>query len=151
MPATEPGEPIEFQTAARWGDRPGVLTITNRRVVFSQLQGVVRKHERTHWSTPLEALATIRDDADGTLVLTRHAGRSHGPNHVTITLDDAPAAARLLRALQASPPEPVPHGSGRRGATHLVTGPTTVMFRCSYCRTVYPELDARCPSCGAPF
>lgn len=151
VPATEPGEPIELQTSARWGDRPGVLTITNRRVVFSQLQGVVRKRERTHWSAPLEALTSIRSDPAGTLVLVRRSGRTHGPHQVTIALDDAPAAARLLRELQAAS-QAHGHASERTGgASHAASGPAMVMFRCPYCRTVYPELDARCPSCGAPF
>lgn len=151
MPATEPGEPIELQTSARWGDRPGVLTITHRRVVFSQIQGVVRKHERTHWSAPLEALTSIRTDPAGTLVLVRRSGRSHGPNQVTIAVDDPPATARLLRELQAALHEPGRATERSHAPVHGGGGPATVMFRCPYCRTVYPELDARCPSCGAPF
>ena len=151
MPATEPGESIALQTSARWGDRPGVLTITHRRVVFSQLQGVVRKHEHTHWSTPLEALTAIRSDPAGTLVLVRRPSRSHGPNQVSIALDDAPAAARLLRELRASNHDHAASAERPGGASSAPSGPAIVMFRCPYCRTVYPELDARCPSCGAPF
>lgn len=149
MPATEPGEPVELLVAARWGQRPGVLTVTFRRVVFSQVEGVVRKRERTHWSTPIEAITQARAEGSGRLVLTRRPGPYTGPHEISLELDDSPRAARLVESLRAAaaPRAGAPAGATAAGATFV----TTVMFRCPYCRTVYPELDARCPSCGAPF
>lgn len=135
--------------AARWGRHPGVLTITHRRIVFSQVEGVVRKRERTHWSTPIESIETAQVDGERRLVLTRVPGPYGGPHRITLDLDDANAAVRLVVDLQAVARRRAAPAGDRGGGP--VSATTTVMFRCPFCRTVYPELDARCPSCGAPF
>lgn len=126
-----------------------MLTITPRRVVFSQVEGVVRKRERTHWSTPIEAIQSARADGPGRLVLARRPGAYGGPHQITLEVDDSAAAARLVHELQGAAGRPPPGTAEVPRA--LVGAATTVMFRCPYCRTVYPELDARCPRCGAPF
>ncbi|MCI4336993.1 MAG: hypothetical protein L3K17_07375 [Thermoplasmata archaeon] len=153
MPRTEPDEHSQLQVAGQMDGRPGVLTITSKRIVFSEMRGVVSKRERTHFSTPVPGIVSAHADGRA-LVLERRVAPHGGPLRVRIELDDPEAAARLIESLRtASTPPAAPADREVRVTIHHTGdgGATKVMLRCPYCRTVYPELDARCPSCGAPF
>jgi hypothetical protein len=151
-------EAIRLQTDARLAAVPGVLTVTNQRVVFTRRRGRLSRQSTTVRSVPLTAIDSVREAPDEhgpTLVLTIGGSAYDGPPrlvfHVPSGVHLATAIETLRRAARGPPP-PEP-AAPVQVTVHLPSVPTTtvVLVRCSYCRTVFPELDAKCPSCGAPF
>lgn len=153
MPRNDPDEHSELQVEARLDGEPGVLTVTSKRVVFSQLQGVVSKRERTRFTTLLTTIDSVHADGTAVVVERRH-GSASGPKRVRIEVSNAGRVAGLIDSLRvsAAPTPTVSDRSVQVTVRHVgESAAARVMFRCPYCRTVYPELDAHCPSCGAPF
>jgi hypothetical protein len=62
--------------------------------------------------------------------------------------------AERCRALREAKEEAHPPSSRLHLTIHTPAATASdpkVMLRCPYCRTVYPELAGKCPSCGAAF
>ncbi|MCI4341678.1 MAG: hypothetical protein L3K11_04825 [Thermoplasmata archaeon] len=163
MPTLWEGEQIRFQGPGVLRRIAGVLTITTERIVFSHTSGVARKREHVDFSMPLESVYSAEVEghlAKQQLTLVAHGKGYTGPTRLHVELNRPPDLQQLIgelvadrrRALELAADEQS-RGSGPR--IHLTIHPTPattkVMFRCPYCRTVYPELEGKCPSCGAAF
>lgn len=153
-------EQIKLQTDGRSGGVPGVLTVTNQRIVFTRRRGRLSNKIDTTLSVPLTAVTGAREEPGGaeTLVViesdeTAHPGHSRAEVHVANAVHVARAITTLAKAARAATPTRPPGTGPVQVNVHLPPAPATtiVLVRCSYCRTVFPELDAKCPSCGAPF
>lgn len=162
MVVLEPGETIKIQTDARYTSLPGVLTVTNRRVVFSRRTSAFNRRPRTIVTIPLAAVREVTESTQGpetVLAVTARASEVAGPSRVEFSVSNAVHVARAIRSLveevqrpAASPsPSTVPPVHVSVNVPPAAPAPPIILVRCSYCRTVFPELDAKCPSCGAPF
>ncbi len=134
------------------GRRPGVLYLTNRRIVFESRvsRGIVRdlvsdRETEIVLDVPLEELRH----------LSIRPGRIRGPRLVldltrgrpTLdVLEPAEWAGLIAEARRAVPARPGPEVSGAGLGERAV-----VKVRCRYCGNLGPESDRRCPYCGAPL
>ncbi|MGP8077081.1 MAG: hypothetical protein ACLQD8_01255 [Thermoplasmata archaeon] len=131
---------------------PGVLYLTNRRVVFESpvSRGIVRdlvggRDSRLVLDVPLSDLRNVS---------VRH-GRIRGVRLVLDLFHDRPAfdvldpEAWVASISQARRDLPPPGGPGTP-SVHLIER-QVVKIRCRYCGTLGNEGDSRCPFCGAPL
>ena len=155
-------EQIKLQTDARYEGHPGVLTITNQRVAFTRPRGRLSRKSLTAFSVPLTSVKSAVEEPGGvdtTVVLTVGAAEARSPPRVELHVSNAVHLARAIESLAraaretaARVPSPLtPPVHVTVNVPPVPPGPPVILVRCSYCRTVYPELDAKCPSCGAPF
>ena len=134
------------------GRRPGVLYLTNRRLVFESRisRGFVRdlvsnRETEIVLDVPLEELRH----------LSIRPGRIRGPRLVLDLARGRPAfdllepgewAGSIADARRAVPVRPGPDASGPGIGERPV-----VKVRCRYCGNLGQESDRRCPFCGAPL
>ncbi len=132
--------------------RPGVLYLTNERLVFEApgsrgllLDLVGGRETETVWEEPLVRLrnATVRRGrlARPRLVLDRTGHRAVldvlDPDAWVTAISESRRQAELAREPGRAPAGPAPSPS--------------VRVRCRYCRSLSDERNDRCPSCGAPL
>jgi len=141
----DPGEPAEGGPKG-----PGVLYVTNHRIVFearAPRRGLSRRSSSdtvTQLDVPLDHLRNIS-------VRRPRVGRPrlalelpHGRPTFDVLEPDAWAGS-IAQAKRAYPPP----GSGWR-AVHTIER-QVVKIRCRFCGSLGNEVDGRCPSCGAPL
>jgi len=129
---------------------PGVLYLTNRRLVFESpvSRGMVRdlvggRDSRLVLDVPLGELRNV----------SVRRGRIRGTRFVVDLLHDRPAFdvldpdAWVAAVAQARRELPAPGGAGAP-AVHLIER-QVVKVRCRYCGTLGNEGEPRCPFCGA--
>ncbi|MFI5417559.1 MAG: hypothetical protein ACHQ2Y_01490 [Candidatus Lutacidiplasmatales archaeon] len=140
------GEVVVLQgPVTRWhpeGTRPGVLTLTNQRLVFeAQFPG------------DSGGGATVRTTIDAPLARIRNAGlvpAAGGAPQLEVELPKqrgifrTPEAAAWLAAISKAR-STAPAFGGGPGAT----GAPAVMLRCRYCGNLNPPTSTKCGSCGA--
>lgn len=159
-----PGETTHFTGPGKYRGIPGVVTVTSERLLFTRFRGLFSKKPQLMLNLPLESIQTVEVPNDSrSLILSTVA--SDASRRLTLELDrDDPAKLRsvvesvrterqaaLDRAAQAGRPTVK---ADVHVTVHTPPAPPAqprVMVRCPYCRTVYPELDAKCPNCGAHF
>jgi hypothetical protein len=163
MPTLGTGEEIRFQGPGVLRRTAGVLTITTERLLFTHSTGAPRRREHLDLAVPIETIYSAeveRSLGKQRLVLVAHGRGYSGPARVFIELSRPPDLQQLISELVADRRRALEETEERersaaRPSVHVTvhpTPPTTrVMFRCPYCRTVYPELEGKCPSCGAAF
>ncbi|MFZ0890834.1 MAG: hypothetical protein WB778_05950 [Thermoplasmata archaeon] len=159
-----PGREQEIlQVAARYRNYPGVLTVTNQHLTFTRRTSPLTKRRRTTLFLALASIGEVTvsgESAAHTLVVRVHPPPEAGPDEFALTVD-SPTHVRAVILDQ------VQRQRARAGGFHgntsgppsvsvviqtpVVAAPPKIMVRCPYCHTVYPELDARCPSCGGHF
>ncbi|MCI4330691.1 MAG: hypothetical protein L3K19_02445 [Thermoplasmata archaeon] len=133
------------------GNRDGVLTVTNQRVVFEarvpegpQGQPIVR----TTIDAPLHRLKNA-------LTIKPTLGRARLELELPQqrALFETPEAEVWLgvitQARAAAPPPPAGAGGGPGRAGGGGGGAPAVMLRCRYCGTLNPPTVTKCSSCGA--
>jgi hypothetical protein len=125
---------------------PGVLYVTNHRLVFEARVGRRRSGETdTQFEVPLPEVrnVSVRRPRVGhpRLVLETPRGRPSFD-----VLDPEAWSATIAQARRALPPPPGPGGA----VVHTIER-QVVKVRCRYCRSLGDEVDGRCPSCGAPL
>lgn len=153
-----PGESLlrSAYTVAYGGDAsgapngPGVLYVTNQRIVFEaplggRIMGRRRGETETRLEVPLHDLKNI----------TIRRGRIGRPRLVLELAHSRPAfdllepeawVGTIAQARRAVPPSPGP------GVASVYTIERQVVkVRCRFCGTLGNEVDGRCPSCGAPL
>ena len=143
---------------------PGVLTLTNRRLIFDRKTGLVKKRIQTLADLSLLSIehgAVIRTSGKKILVLTVGTVGHTGPPRLEFEVDEPESLQREIASLaDRLRAEKVEASRSRLGMPPIaitihppptVIPPPQVMIRCPFCKTVYPELAARCPSCGAHF
>jgi len=141
----EPGEPSEGLPKG-----PGVLYVTNLRLVFEARvarRGIAR---RSHSETETQLDASLHDVKNVAVRRTRvlrprlvvELGRSRPMFDVLEPDGWAGTIAQAKRALPPSEP------SWR--TVHTIER-QVVKVRCRFCGTLGNEVDGRCPSCGAPL
>ncbi len=156
-------ERVHAHLPTTWNGRPAVLTLTSRRLVVSRRTGLPRRRDRTLLSIEWAEVRRTSVEERGSVLVVVAAGRDEGDERrVEVAVEDPLKVQRTVDRLieqalararaRATPP------SGEAPAVHLHLtlhqppgSPGPVYVRCSYCRTVYPELAGKCPSCGAPF
>jgi hypothetical protein len=166
MPVLRPGEQTHFQCEARLRGTLGVLTITNQRIVVSRFSGLVSKRESTVLDLPLLAVqrTAVEERAGGSLLAIDAAGEGYtGSPRIELGLPQPVETERLIQGLvaarrrelsmQGGPPAPAaaPQVNVTIHQAPIPVPPPQIMVRCTHCRTVFAELDAKCPSCGASF
>ena len=165
MPVTRPGEQVHYQGEARLHQTAGMLTVTNTRIMLTHVTGIISSREFTILDIPLLAVrGTSTESRLGStyLVLNAQGEGYSGVPRIAIRVAQPAVIERLiLRLIEAKRSERHPVSASLTGAApqvnlhvHQVPAPTPppkIMMRCPYCKTVYPELDAKCPSCGAQF
>jgi len=130
---------------------PGVLYLTNFRVVFEARVGRRGIGRRSGGETELQLEAPLHELRNVTvrrgrigrprLVLELHHGRP-----MFDVLEPEAWAGSIAQARRAVPPV---HGPGA-GTVHLIER-QVVKVRCRFCGMLGNEIDGRCPSCGAPL
>lgn len=134
------------------GRRPGVLYLTNRRLLFESRasRGLVRdlvsgRESEVVLDLPLEELRDV----------SVRPGRIRGPRLVLHIASRRPAfdvldpetwAGAIAEARRAGPARGAP-GAGSGANTER----SVVKVRCRYCGNLAAETDRRCPYCGAPL
>lgn len=160
-------EKVLGHVATRWKGRAAVLTLTARRLLVSRTTRLPRRTDRTLLAVDWPDIAgTAVEGADGTdprLVLETLGGDRRAAERYELAVDDPRGIQRVIdRQIEAARKarRAEARSSGQdRPTVHLhVTlhppasgSPTSAYVRCPYCRTVYRELDGKCPSCGAAF
>jgi hypothetical protein len=152
-----------LQVAARYRNYPGVLTLTTQHLTFTRRSSRISKARRTTLFLPLESIGEVKaptGSAAHTLVVRVHPPPEAGPDEFTLGVE-SPARVRDIILDQVGRQRA--RSAPRKGSSNVapsvsvviqapvVSGSPRIMVRCPYCHTVYPELDARCPACGAPF
>ena len=125
---------------------PGVLYVTNHRVVFEAPRGRRRSGETdTQFEVPLTEVrnVSVRRPRMGRPRLVLETSRGRPSFDV---LDPEAWSATIAHARRTFPP---PSGPG--GPTVHTIERQVVKVRCRYCGTLGDELDGRCPSGGAPL
>lgn len=163
------GETVHGHVATRWKGRPAVLTLTNRRLVVSRRTGLPRRTDRTllsvDWPSVRRTSVESREGEPPLLVLETGDGGPDPPRRVELPVEEPLRVQRSVdRLVEASlPPPPKEARAGGPSGSPVVhihltvhrspgtAPPGPVYVRCGYCRTVYPEVAGKCPSCGAPF
>lgn len=130
---------------------PGVLYVTNQRIVFEARAARRRIGRRslaeteTHLDAPLDQLrnVSVRRPRVGRprLVLEFRHGRP-----TFDVLDPEGWTSTIAQAKRAFPPPSAPAWR----AVHTIER-QVVKVRCRFCGTLGNEVDGRCPSCGAPL
>ncbi|HYK93025.1 MAG TPA: hypothetical protein VEY07_03160 [Thermoplasmata archaeon] len=153
-------ERIKLQTDARYDGNPGVLTVTDQRVVFTRRRGRLSTKVDTAFSVQLEEVSEAREHPKGgenrVEICTEATDPLHpspwvvevsNAVHIGKAISALARGARAVRSRSSGPTPPV------QVDVHVPALPiqTVILVRCPFCRTAYPELDAKCPSCGAPF
>ncbi|MCI4363021.1 MAG: hypothetical protein L3K13_01770 [Thermoplasmata archaeon] len=164
MPTLNATEATRFQGPALLERTAGVLTITTERNLFTHVTGVTRKREHLDLDIPLETLLSAEVErrlARHVLRLVAHGDGYTGPPQLEIDVNRPPDLQLLLGNLVAERRRQLrelKEESSRSPRLHVtIHAPPAaapnpkVMLRCAYCRTVYPELEGKCPSCGAAF
>ena len=166
MPVTRPGEQTHFQCEARLRGTVGVLTITNQRIVVTRVSGLVSKREFMMLDLPLLAVQETSVEKRlrrGVIAIHAQGEGYSGPPRVEIDVEQPAETERLIsglvdarrRELSMSSVSSVTHSTPQVSVTIHQTpaaiAPPKIMVRCTFCRTVFAELDARCPNCGASF
>lgn len=171
MVTLEAGESVIKTGPVRWvgreGERPGMLTLTNRALVFEGPvpqfppgagagQGPMR---RRLWAGPASqgpptlAEGTLRIPlwrCRGAAVLPGRSGSDLGIQLLrrgfVLRTNEAEAWAPAIRKARESAPPPPPGAIGVRGPGR---GATPV--HCDYCGRTSPAGSLKCATCGAPF
>lgn len=163
MPTLGATEEIRYQGPGVLRRTAGVLTVTTERLLFTHSTGAPRRREHLDLSVPLDSIYSAEVEGglvSQRLVLVAHGKGYAGPTRTTIELSRPPDLQQLIGDLvrhrrHAREEEEDRERRTRAPSVHLTVHPapptTKVMLRCPYCRTVYPEVEAKCPSCGAPF
>jgi len=130
---------------------PGVLYVTNQRIIFEARvprKGLTRRsfsETETQLDTPLTDVrnASVRRARVGRprLVLELPHGR---PTFDVLVPDEWTAS--IAQAKRAMPPL-----SGPAWQTVHTIERQVVKVRCRFCGSLGNEVDGRCPSCGAPL
>lgn len=175
------GEQILQQESARFvshDDVRGLLILTNYRLVFEVHQARIlhHSHDQTilnlglekvhnvHVSSPLIKLPLIgrevlrvetpngqREFAVSNPSAWRdhiaHVRRGFTPQAFQHPHAPPAPAPVVVNVMQAPPPPPQAY----MPVPPPPPPPPQIMVRCRYCNTVFPELSARCPSCGGRF
>lgn len=136
------------------GAEKGKLTLTNQRLVFEITRGLIRKSTRTRVNLPLPLVSNVTADKpwigaerlkiEGPVV---HVFTGVGAH----TWRDAIARARAAGPSYPGAAYPVGPVVVNVRAAEAPTPTVRIMRRCAYCQQVYPELDGKCPHCGAQF
>jgi hypothetical protein len=130
---------------------PGVLYVTNQRVVFearAARRGLAPRSSgdtQTHLDASLHELrnVTVRRPRVGRPRLVLEL--AHGRPSFDVLEPDA-WAATIAQAKRALPPPTGPFS----GTVHTIER-QVVKVRCRFCGTLGNEVDGRCPACGAPL
>jgi hypothetical protein len=131
---------------------PGVLYLTNARLVFEAPVARRRIGRRTNGETEVQLEVSLHDLQNVVirrsrlgrekLVLELHHARR--PSFDVLGADGwAGAIAQAKRSL--------PPGYGAGGGSPHIVERQVVKVRCRFCGTLGNEVDGRCPSCGAPL
>lgn len=133
---------------------PGVLYVTNLRVVFESPVKGRRGGRRSHGETEIQFEASLHELRNvsvrrprlGRPRLVLELPRSRPSFDV---LEPEAWAGTIAQARRASPAPIRPGGP----TVHLVERieRQVVKVRCRYCGALGNEVDGRCPSCGAPL
>jgi hypothetical protein len=136
----------------------------DNRLIFTHSKGIISQRTYSSLDLPLEAIADLRSER--TLVWKRivirarpevHAGVPRFEVEVTNPEDVAATIERQIgisRTRSTSPSAATIQPQSVSVVVHnppVREPPPKIMMRCTYCKTVFPELDAKCPSCGAHF
>jgi hypothetical protein len=169
MVTLENGEAVIKTGPVRWvgreGERPGVLTLTNRALVFEGPipqgppgggPGMMR---RRAWAgqpaaaPPVLAPGTLRIPlwrCRGAAAIPGASGTDLGvellQRSILFRTTEADGWAPAIRTARASAPPPPPgmRGPGGRGGA-------AVPLHCDYCGRASPPASLKCATCGAPF
>ena len=157
-------ETLVAQFSGRLRGTDGVLVVSNRRVTFAHKAGVISKKNYTVLDLPLEVVQDVSVERKlvrrQVVILARGQGYTGLPRvEVEVEPADQVAATimRQVRAFRRQPATSTLGGIGGAPVSVVVNvprppeSPPKVMVRCSYCKTVFAETDAKCPSCGAHF
>jgi hypothetical protein len=166
MPMLDDGETTVLTIPGKYNRTTGIVTVTNRRLLFTYSTGVVNRRDFTLLNVSLLAIQDAQSEqrfAGSRLVLTVRGEGYSGVPRVELALTDPHGVAQAIRT-QASTlkhrlAQAAAAAQDRSSAPVSVTinqapsplPPPQVMLRCQYCRTVYPETAAKCPMCGAVF
>lgn len=163
MPTLGANEEIRYQGPGVLRRTAGVLTVTTERLLFTHSTGASRRREHLDLSVPLDSIYSAEIEGSlgkQRLILVAHGKGYAGPTRSTIELSRPPDLQQLIGELvsarrRARDEEEEHERRTKAPSVHVTVHPaaptTKVMLRCPYCRTVYPEVEAKCPSCGAPF
>jgi hypothetical protein len=170
------GETVYHQGAVeRWHDgRPGLLTLTNHRILFEtgQQQGLIStaihgQRNMVDFELPLSALSDVQVEPHvfGRPVL--YLQSLAGPRRFK-TPEAEGWRALIVRARSVAPAHPQA-GYGTPVIVNVSNvqappaypspqqllppppAPPRVLVRCPYCKNAYDESLGRCPRCGAGF
>jgi len=126
---------------------PGVLYITNRRIVF-EARSPRRLGRRSSADTELQLEISLHDLRN----VSVRRGRLARPRLLLETLRGRPSfdvldpEAWVATVAQAKRSLPPPGGA----PVHTIER-QVVKVRCRYCGSLGNEVDGRCPTCGAPL
>jgi len=130
---------------------PGVLYVTNTRVVFEAPVGRSKVGRRTGGDTQVQLDASLHELRN----VGVRRGRIGRPRlvldlpHARVSFDVLEPEAWTVTIAQAKrsiPPSPAYGG----GIVHTIER-QVVKVRCRFCGTLGNEVDGRCPACGAPL
>ena len=162
------------------GDRRGILFLTNLRLVFEVHENHIfaASEDATLVEISLEKIQDIHVSSPSFRVglggnqILRVSSISQrfdfGIDNPTAWCDQIIRARQNFRSGAFLPPPPPPPpqpmelpppppGFGASPVVVNVVSPQAsapapqVMFRCHYCKRVYPETEGKCPQCGASF
>lgn len=132
------------------GNREGVLTVTNQRVVFE-----------AHVPEGPQGQPIVRTTIDAPLHRLRNAetvkptlGRARlelelPQQRALFETPEADAWLAVVTQARAAAPPPPPGGGGGRGPGRGGPAAPAVMLRCRYCGSLNPPTVTKCASCGA--
>ncbi|MFZ1023201.1 MAG: hypothetical protein WAN87_03610 [Thermoplasmata archaeon] len=152
-----------LQVAARYRNYPGVLTVTTQHLTFTRRASHLSKRRRTTLFLSLANIGEVTASSGAAahlLVVRVQPPPEAGPDEYTLSVD-SPVRVRdvLLEQIDRQRARTARGRGAPSGPPSVsvviqapvVAGTPTIMVRCPYCHTVYPELDTRCPSCGGHF
>lgn len=150
---------MTYSSACKYRGTSGTLTVGSGSLTFSRMDGIVSKKFRIVTTIPTFAIQSVRVEGavlKKLIVLVDQAHVAGIPRH-EFTVPDPEGWMGAIQAemssagpRQASPPVVVNviQQSAEAPPPQVIH---QVMVRCQFCKTVYPEISGKCPSCGAAF
>ena len=152
-----------FEGPATYRGQAGVLTVTDGRVRFTRIRGLVAKKATVRWEVPLARVLEVEGSSTATdrrIAIVSESATRRRTSRAELEVEEPATVLHVIeQALAEHRRTESRRGAGSPAgsptAVHVTinapTAPTRVMVRCPYCRSVYPETDGKCPSCGAHF
>jgi hypothetical protein len=145
-----PGEQIIISEPARYGNKAGVLTLTNKRVVFESQSGIVSKKTYTNVDFALTSVtgATVEGLASKKLLVSLQRG-NYPPRYEFSVGDPVKWRGALTAACSSASSTATQSETITKEKEVIIK--EVVKVKCRYCGALVDITESKCSGCGAPL